>query len=114
MINFEKTQYWLDKKGRPHRDDDLPAVIHANGEKIWCQHGLVHRDDDRPAVISADRLEWYKDGYRHREEDCPAVVDAQTEWWYLGVLHRERNRPAIIRENGQQERWILGVRQFDQ
>ncbi len=37
------------KLGKFHRDDDLPAIIHANGTQAWYKEGTMHRDGDQPA-----------------------------------------------------------------
>ena len=36
-------QYWF-QNGKLHRDNDLPAVVYANGDQIWYQNGKRHRD----------------------------------------------------------------------
>src|SRR5690349_12346430 len=35
--------------GQLHRDNDLPAVIKANGTQKWYTRGQLHRDNDLPA-----------------------------------------------------------------
>ncbi len=49
--------------GRLHRNNDLPAVIRANGTQEWRQHGKVHRDNDLPAIICTNgSQEWHQYG----------------------------------------------------
>ena len=37
-----------------------PAIIYANGEQVWYQHGILHRDNG-PAVIYANgEQRWYQ------------------------------------------------------
>jgi antitoxin component YwqK of YwqJK toxin-antitoxin module len=57
------------KNGQLHRDNDLPAVIYANGEKEWYQNGQLHRDNDLPTVVlpSGTKL-WYQNGKFIRSE----------------------------------------------
>ena len=44
---------------------DQPAVIWADGDQRWCQHGQLHRDGDQPAVIRANGdKEWWHHGGR--------------------------------------------------
>jgi len=57
------------KNGEYHRDNDLPAVIYANGAKQWYQNGYLHRDNDLPAVVYADGAkEWYQKDKFIRQE----------------------------------------------
>ena len=54
--------------GERHRDNDLPAVINADGTKYWCQHGYLHRDNGLPALIRANgSKEWWVDGKRKNQ-----------------------------------------------
>ena len=79
--------------GEIHRDDDLPAVIFADGTKWWYQSGVRHRDDDQPAVIHASGSKfWYKDGTLHRDDDQPAVIyaDGTKEWYKNGMRIKKR------------------------
>jgi len=79
---------YRDELGRPHRDNDQPAVIYSNGGKEWWINGERHRDNDQPAVIysNGDKI-WYKDGKRHRDNDKPAVIYAfgMQHWYKNGV-----------------------------
>lgn len=90
------------KNDKIHRDNDLPAVEYASGEKHWYKNGQKHRDNDLPAVEYAERTKcwkwWYKDGQRHRDNDLPAAEfpDGTKEWYRNGQLHREGDKPAII------------------
>ena len=93
--SFKKMWY---VRGKLHRDNDLPAVIHAIGTKKWYQDGILHRDHDRPAIEHADgRLEWVCKGIRHRSNG-PAIVwpDGSTFYFQNGKLHRNDGQPAFI------------------
>lgn len=47
--------------GKRHRIDG-PAVIYANGDRVWYREGVRHRDDG-PAVECADgRKFWFING----------------------------------------------------
>ena len=35
------TLRWKDNLGRLHRDEDKPAVIYADGDMYWYQHGML-------------------------------------------------------------------------
>ena len=78
--------------GLLHRDNDLPAVIWANGLKQWYQHGEQHRDNDQPAEIYANGSRfWYHRGKAHRDNSLPAGInaDGSTAWYYQhNELHR--------------------------
>lgn len=70
--------------GRSHRDNDLPAVIHADGSRFWFKNGMLHRDNDLPAAIHANGTHcWYVDGKLHRDDYLPAVIHASGgHYWY--------------------------------
>jgi hypothetical protein len=70
-----------------HREDDLPAVIWANGCEEWHKFGRTHRDDDKPAIT------W---------------PNGEMSWYVRGILHRNNGKPARIRSNGYQEWYVLG------
>ena len=51
------------KHGELHRDNDLPAIVCADGAKEWHQNDELHRDNDLPAIVFADGAkEWYQNG----------------------------------------------------
>jgi len=111
LINYAETQFWY-KNGQPHRDDDLPAVIHTSGRKEWWKDGYLHRDNDLPAIIYDDgRQEWYQNGVCHRDNDLPAVIKTNgSQFWYKnGQLHRDNDLSAAIYSNGRKEWWKNGV-----
>jgi hypothetical protein len=84
------TERWFNKDDELHREDDKPAVIYADGARIWYQYDRLHRVDG-PAATFADGSEaWYKNGKYHR----------------IGG-------PAVIHADGYEEFWINGKRQPD-
>jgi hypothetical protein len=53
-----------------YKDEDLNEVK----SKCWKINNLIHRDNDLPAVIWANgRKDWYINGKTHRN-DGPAVI----------------------------------------
>ena len=89
---YAKEWYVNDKL---HRENDLPAIVHANGDKEWFVHGLRHRDNDLPAVVDVNGgREWYVHGNLHRD------VGDQDVW----IL------PAVELANGGKQWWIHGCR----
>ena len=52
-------EYFLN--GLRHRDGGQPAVVHANGDKMWYENDKLHRNDG-PAVEKADGFEWWQGG----------------------------------------------------
>lgn len=95
--NHNGDRYWghLDENGSfpyniiPHRENDKPAIIHANGRQEWYWHGQLHRTSG-PAIICEDgRQEWRQHGLLHRE-DSSAVIHANgdEEWWVNGRCKR--------------------------
>jgi hypothetical protein len=93
-----------------HRDDDLPAIIRANGDKEWYIEDNRERvDDDLPTVIRANGdKEWYKDNMM-----CRIIKENGDQIWYVdGKIGRDNikkrfdsdiSQPAIIRANGDRE-----------
>jgi len=85
VIDERGNKEWFNKEGRPHRDNDLPAVEYSNGTMAWYKNGLNHRDNGLPAVEypGGNKL-WYVDGKYHRV-DGPAVerVDEGNNKWYI-------------------------------
>lgn len=39
---------------QPHRDEDKPSVIYANGSVVFYQNGEVHRSNNLPAMIHSN------------------------------------------------------------
>ena len=57
-----------------HRDNGLPAVVHANGTKYWFVNGQRHRDNDLPAIEWADgTVEYYVRGIKDAKMWCEDV-----------------------------------------
>jgi hypothetical protein len=83
-IRIEKFRIRWCKNGKPHRDNDKPAVIWYNGSIYWYKNGVHHRDNDQPAVIFIDGSKyWCKNGEWHRDNDQPAVIQSDgTKRWY--------------------------------
>lgn len=108
---ISNTKYWH-KNGRRHRDNDLPAIIRANGDKHWFINGKYHRDNDRPAIVYANGDQyWYQHDKLHRENDKPAVICANgDQYWYINNLqHRTNDLPAVICANGRSYWYRHGV-----
>lgn len=71
-----------------------------DGSVAYTYNGTLHRHDG-PAVIDADGTKmWYRHGERHRE-DGPAqeFADGSRHWYQNNVLHRDRGA-AIEEPNG--------------
>jgi len=111
IIHADGTQTWC-KEGQIHRDNDKPAVIFSNGTQYWYKEGLIHRDNDQPAVIHADGTkDWYKEDQFHRDNDKPARIyaDGSKSWYKEGLLHRDNDKPAIILADGTKYWYKEGV-----
>ena len=66
--------------------EDAPAVLLADGTKIWYLNGEKHRTNG-PAVIRPDGSEaYFNNGKRHRQKG-PALIkaDGSAEYWIEGV-----------------------------
>lgn len=120
---FFPVRVWL-VNGRPHRDDDLPAVEHANGQLEWFQHGRRHRDGDRPAVESPHGgREWWIEGKKHRDGDLPAAICVDDFgggpeefcriWYQHGQKHRDNDRPAFEASDGSRAWFFRGKHHRD-
>jgi len=93
------TTRWYNKDGGCHRDNDLPAMIHADGDKFWYQHGKIHRDNDKPAIEYIDgQQQWFQHGKIHRDNDKPAIIKTNGDklWYQHNMVHRD-DKPAIMR-----------------
>jgi hypothetical protein len=56
-----RTTYQINDKF--HRENDLPAIIKANGTKQWYKDGKLHRENDLPAIEYANGTKyWYING----------------------------------------------------
>jgi hypothetical protein len=70
--------------GKRYRDDDLPAIEHANGTKEWYVNGKPHRDNDLPALEYANgNKEWFINGKRHRLGGFAAFEWSGVKLWYI-------------------------------
>jgi hypothetical protein len=88
IVNGIKT--WKNAAGQYHRDNDLPALIHATGTQYWYQNGYLHRENDQPAVVYTDgSQEWWYHGRRHRDNDKPASIhsDRDIAYYKYGVKY---------------------------
>jgi hypothetical protein len=97
--DFKDYIAWQNRYGQNHRDNDKPARIYANGDRVWYQNDMVHRDGDKPAKIFANGdLAWYQDGYTHRDGGKPAVIysTGMQEYYIHGRRFRENGLPATV------------------
>src|SRR5205823_13259831 len=62
----------------------IEPQIDTNGTKRWYYHCQLHRDNDLPAIVWADGdQEWWSRGECHRDNDLPPVVrtNGNQEWY---------------------------------
>jgi hypothetical protein len=100
-------------KGKLHRENDQPAIIHRNGDSSWYYDGVLHREKDKPAIVDINgSKEWYYEGKRHRSNDKPASIDedGNMKWYKHAMQHRDYDRPAVVDVNGNLEWYINGIR----
>lgn len=79
---------------------NLVKETFEDGSVAYTHNGLWHREDG-PAVIDAEGTKmWFRHGERHRE-DGPAqeYADGSRHWFQNDVLHRDRGA-AIEEPNG--------------
>ena len=92
-----------------HRESG-PAIIHANGTRVWYLNGKRHRESG-PAYIDADGTQvWYLNGELHRELG-PAVIgaDGSQEWWLNGNKYsfKEYVNELFPKESPQRTLFVL-------
>ena len=85
-------KFWYNSKGELHRENDLPAIELANGDKFWYLNDNRHRDNDKPAI------------------EC---INGHKEWWLNGLCHRENDKPAIEYTDGDKEWYLNGNKEFN-
>jgi hypothetical protein len=96
---------WYNENDQLHRENDLPAVIFADGTQHWYKNGLEHRDGDLPAIISQNKMQvWYKNGKKHRDGGLPAIIyqSGRCEWFHNGhcyLVVEENGKATIYKEN---------------
>jgi protein associated with RNAse G/E len=93
-----RIEYYNDL-GHLHNVNDEPAIVYANGSKVWCKDNVYHRDGDKPAVVYYDGREYYYVcGVLHRDTDEPAMIlpDGEFHYFKMGRLHRDGDKPASI------------------
>ena len=62
VIHNNGTKKWFNKDGQLHRDGDQPAVIWADGTRLWYRDGGLYRDHDKPVVMARGKsMAWYMD-----------------------------------------------------
>jgi hypothetical protein len=66
-----------------HQENDLPAVIKANGTRLWYKFGKLHRDNNEPAIIDCSRglLAYYKMDEPYRENNKPTVINCSMSYF---------------------------------
>ncbi len=70
IVDKDGTQRWFNNAGELHRENDMPAVIWADGSKSWFKNRKRHRDNDLPALVRADGTkEWWITGKFVRNEE---------------------------------------------
>ena len=80
---FEGEMYRYCQWGELHRENDLPAIIYANGKKEWWVNGKQHRDAG-PAVECLEYgKHWYRWSSLHRIDGPAVELLNGFKAWYL-------------------------------
>ena len=75
VVNKYGARGYYNSADQLHRTDG-PAVIWADGTKLWFQNGQLHRIDG-PAVVGSDGYKgWCINGVRLSEDDFNQAVKA--------------------------------------
>jgi hypothetical protein len=61
VIDTHGNKWWHDSDGNIHRTDG-PAIIYADGDCEWYQHGLRHRDNGPALEYASGSKSWYLHG----------------------------------------------------
>ena len=73
VVDEYGTRGYYNSAGQLHRTEG-PAVLWADGTKLWCQNGLLHRTDG-PAIEYADSSKaWYINGNPLTEDEFNQAV----------------------------------------
>ena len=97
--NDSGSRFYLNSAGEVHRTDG-PAIIHADGTKLWYQNDQCHRTDG-PAIEWTDGTKsWYQNGKRHRI-DGPAIEysDGNRAWFIYGENLSEDEFNQAVNQN---------------
>ena len=103
VVNYHNfVKFWF-KNGKCHRDNNLPAIEHLNGDKYWYKNNKRHRDGDLPAIeqINGSKI-WYKNGLCHRNDDLPAIEwneRGDKNWLVCGIEYSPSNHLITIKNN---------------
>ena len=91
------SKFWY-KNGKRHREEDLPAVIHADGSKYWYKNGQSHRDGDLPAKIYEDGSKfWYKNGLEYDNFNLTNLFHLQL--FLIFLFNIKKNKQAFHPDN---------------
>lgn len=126
-----KYELWIDrvvwkKDNQIHRDGDEPAAVWFDGSTEYIKNGNGRRED-APRFIRANGARWYGTFYEDgswlknlnnsnpgyqitRFVDPNNHFNSAMEFRMEGVLHREEDKPAIIRDSGTKEWYCHGER----
>jgi hypothetical protein len=95
-------QYIYKLNNNIHREDDEPAVLTAEGHKLYYKDNVICREGDKPAVIRGTLLEYYSKGNIHRI-GLPARIDEKnniSEYWVKGkhITQKEEIKKFITQK----------------
>jgi hypothetical protein len=121
---------------RNHREYDLPSMettycnkaldiireLYKNRGDVVKQYNIICHGVDPKCYhsnltfnITNDNLDtgdlfWHYNGILHRDNDKPAIIRGHgvKEWWRHGKQHRDGDQPAIIYDTGDQYWYIDG------
>jgi hypothetical protein len=102
---------WYNVNGKLHRNNDLPAIEYANGDKEWYINGKLSRNNDLPAIEYANGTKfWFVNGKQHRDHDLPAVeyTNGDKMWFADGKYHRLGGLSAAEFVHGSKSWYIRG------
>lgn len=87
--------------------------IQANGLLFGSR---IQKDSVEPKIgeaekqaleLKQEKQEWFAKGGRIEQQDGNII------WKFMGDCHRDNDKPALIRANGDQEWWYIGKRHRD-
>ena len=86
-VDILGNQFWY-KDGLRHREDDLPAVIWADGTSFWYLHDKSHRECGPAVMLSTGKISWWlNDNQYSFDEWCIELNKSPKEKAYLALKY---------------------------
>jgi len=74
LTDADGTIWTFNENREVHSENDLPAEINKDGDKMYYKNGKYHRDGGPAVILHSGGQIWMKEGWMHREDNLPAVI----------------------------------------